>query len=42
MSNCYEMQSLMKPNVPAIKTREHQSLAAIDSENYDIKYEAQF
>ena len=41
-SKCYEMQSFMKSNVPAIMTHEHQSLAAIESELYAIEYEAQF
>ena len=41
-SKCYEMQSFMKSNVPAIMTHEHQSLAAIESEQYAIEYEAQF
>ena len=42
ISNYYEMQNSMKPNVPAIMTHEHQSLAAIESEQYAIEYETQF
>ena len=48
ISNSYEMQSFMKPNVPAIMTHEHQSFAATVfccdtslSEQYAIEYEAQ-
>ena len=41
-SNYYEMQICMKSNAPAIMTHEHQSLAAIEPEQYDIEYEVQF
>ena len=42
ISNNYETQSFMKPNVPAIMTHDHQSFAAIKSEQCAVEHEAQF
>ena len=36
------MQSFMKSNVPAIMAHDHQSFAAIESEQYGVEHEAQF
>ena len=41
ISNNYEMQSIMKPNVPAVMTHKHQSLTTIESEKYAVEHEAQ-
>ena len=42
ISDNHEMQSFMKLNVPAIMTHDHQSFAAIESEQYAVEHETQF
>ena len=42
LSKNYETQSFVKPHVPAIMTYEHQSFAALESDQYAVEHEAQF